>query len=177
MRKRKKWVPPKPMWYKVDPTDEKQLILRNGTRIRKGFEDVDLYCTEGCKVYSLTKYGLIPRRIQYLKKNNYGKKSPNGVPNGQRYPYVIFRDKKYDIHVLMTLAWDRPRAEGEEIDHINGNIDDCRKVNLRVVTREENLRCAKILRRLRKLAKERHDRLLNPCNMPQERLLEIFEGR
>lgn len=167
---------PKPIWYKVDPTDKKQLILRNGTRIRKGFNEADLYCTEGCKVYALTKRGLIPRTIQYLKKKNYGKKTPNGVNNGQRYPYLLFRNKKYDVHVLMNLAWDRPREEGEEIDHINGNIDDCRRVNLRVVTKEENRRCAKILRRLRKLAKERHDQSLNPRYMPQERLLEIFNG-
>lgn len=168
--------PARLIWYKDDPTDKKQLILRNGTRIRKGFNDAELYCTEGCKVYALTKRGLILRTIQYLKKKNYGKKTPNGVNNGQRYPYLLFRNKKYDVHVLMTLAWDRPREEGEEIDHINGNIDDCRKVNLRVVSKEENRRCAKILRRLRKLAKERHDRSLNPKYISQKRLLEIFEA-
>lgn len=165
---------PKPMWYKQDPSDERQLILKNGTRIRKSFDDVGLYCTRGGKVYALSKYGLLPRTIQFLKKNNYGKKTANGVRNGQRYPYVIFRDKKYDVHLLVALAWIGVRKEGEEIDHINGNIDDCRMVNLRIVTKEENRRRAKILRRLRHAARALHDPSLDPRNIEPQRLEQIF---
>ncbi len=125
-------------------------------------------------MYALSKYGLLPRKIQYLRKNHYCKKTKGGATQGQRYPYVMFRGKKYDVHLLVVLAWIGERKDGEEIDHINGNIDDCRVINLRIVTKEENRRCAKILRKLRKAAKQLHDPALDPKNMPQERLLKIF---
>ena len=173
-KKRKPRSPGKPLWYKQDPRDKRQIILKNGTRLRQPIINVGLYLSQGGRVYSLTTFGLRPRRIRFLKKNNYGKRTANGVPNGQRYPYVDFRRKKYDMHILVTLAWLRPRREGEEIDHINGNIDDCRLVNLRIVTKEENRRCAQILRKLRKAARDLHDPSLDPIHIPQERLLKIF---
>ena len=175
LNKRKKPRRPFPtVEYAVVADNQKTLRLRNGTVLRQAIPGVGLYLSQGGRVYSLTAFGLRPRRIRFLKKNNYGKKSANGVPNGQRYPYVDFRRKKYDVHILVTLAWLRPRREGEEIDHINGNIDDCRLINLRIVTREENRRCAQILRRLRKAAKQLNDPSLDPLNIPQPRLLKIF---
>ena len=175
LNKRKKPRRPFPaVEYAVVADNQKTLRLRNGTVLRQAIPGVGLYLSQGGRVYSLTAFGLRPRRIRFLKKNNYGKKSANGVPNGQRYPYVDFRRKKYDVHILVTLAWLRPRREGEEIDHINGNIDDCRLVNLRIVTKEENRRCAQILRRLRKAAKQLNDPSLDPINIPQPRLLKIF---
>lgn len=175
LNKRKKPRRPFPaVEYAVVADNQKTLRLRNGTVLRQAIPGVGLYLSQGGRVYSLTAFGLRPRRIRFLKKNNYGKKSANGVPNGQRYPYVDFRRKKYDVHILVTLAWIRPRREGEEVDHINGNIDDCRLVNLRIVTREENRRCAQILRRLRKVAKQLNDPSLDPINIPQLRLLKIF---
>ena len=155
--------------------NHRTLRLRNGTALRQAIPGVGLYLSQGGRVYSLTAFGLRPRRIRFLKKNNYGKKTVNGVPNGQRYPYVDFRGKKYDVHILVTLAWLRPRREGEEIDHINGNIDDCRLVNLRIVTKEENRRCAQILRRLRNASVKYNLSELNPRNMSREELLERFE--
>lgn len=176
--KRKKYRKPRRplplVEYEVVSENPRVLRLRNGVELRQAIPGVELYVSKGGRVYSLTKYGLRQRRIRYMKKNNYGKKSANGVPNGQRYPYVDFRRKKYDVHILVTLAWLRPRREGEEIDHINGNIDDCRLVNLRIVTKEENRRCAQILRRLRKAAKQLNDPSLDPLNIPQPRLLKIF---
>ena len=173
--KRKKPRRPLPLVdYAVVANNQRMLRLRNGTALRQAIPGVGLYLSQGGRVYSLTAFGLRPRRIRFLKKNNYGKKTVNGVPNGQRYPYVDFRGKKYDVHILVTLAWLRPRREGEEIDHINGNIDDCRLVNLRIVTKEENRRCAQILRRLRKAAIDLKDPSLDPKNMSQERLLKIF---
>lgn len=173
--KRKKPRRPFPaVEYAVVADNQKTLRLRNGTVLRQAIPGVGLYLSQGGRVYSLTAFGLRPRRIRFLKKNNYGKKSANGVPNGQRYPYVIFNGKKYDVHLLVALAWIGVRKDGEEIDHINGNIDDCRLVNLRIVTKEENRRCAQILRRLRKAAKQLNDPSLDPLNIPQPRLLKIF---
>lgn len=176
--KRKKYRKPRRplplVGYEAISENPRVLRLRNGVELRQAIPGVGLYLSQGGRVYSLTAFGLRPRRIRFLKKNNYGKKSANGVPNGQRYPYVDFRRKKYDVHILVTLAWLRPRREGEEIDHINGNIDDCRLVNLRIVTKEENRRCAQILRRLRKAAKQLNDPSLDPINIPQPRLLKIF---
>ena len=153
--KRKKTRRPlPPMDYAVVKDNHNILRLKNGTVLRQAIPGVGLYLSQGGRVYSLTAFGLRPRRIRFLKKNNYGKKTANGVSIGQRYPYVDFRGKKYEVHILVTLAWLRARREGEEIDHINGNIDDCRLVNLRIVTKEENRRCAQILRRLRKAARD-----------------------
>ena len=175
LNKRKKPRRPFPaVEYAVVADNQKTLRLKNGTVLRQAIPGVGLYLSQGGRVYSLTAFGLRPRRIRFLKKNNYGKKSANGVPNGQRYPYVDFRRKKYDVHILVTLAWIRPRREGEESDHINGNIDDFRLVNLRIVTKEENRRCAQILRRLRKAAKQLNDPSLDPINIPQPQLLKIF---
>ena len=170
----KRRAPKKPILFRRDPNDPKQLILLNGTRISQGFEGVGVYASRGGRVYSLTAFGLRPRRTRFLKKNNYGKKTSGGTAQGQRYPYIMFQGRKYEVHILVTLAWLRPRREGEEIDHINGNIDDCRLVNLRIVTKEENRRCAQILRRLRKAAKQLNDPSLDPLNIPQSRLLKIF---
>lgn len=165
-------LPPVP--FTVVSEEPRILRLRNGSLLKQAIPGVDLYLSKGGRVYSLTKYGLRQISIQYNRKKNYGHKTPNGVPNGPRYPYVIFGGKKYDVHLLVVLAWIGVRKDGEEIDHINGDIDDCRLVNLRIVTKEENRRCAQILRRLRKAAQELHDPSLNPRNMSQERLLKIF---
>jgi hypothetical protein len=181
MRKKKKnhqskisnhhWA--RPLSYKVDPTDSLVLILRDGTRIKQK-EGLDVFLSQDKCAYSLTRYGLRRIRINYTRKRRYGKKSRNGVNNGRRYPYVMYGCKKYDVHLLVVLAWIGVRKDGEEIDHINGDIDDCRTINLRIVSREENRRCAQILRRLRKAAQELHDPSLNPRNMSQERLLKIY---
>ena len=165
-------LPPVP--FTVVSEEPRILRLRNGSLLKQAIPGVHLYLSKGGRVYSLTKYGLRQISIQYNRKKNYGQKSPNGVPNGPRYPYVMFGGKKYDVHLLVVLAWIGVRKDGEEIDHINGNIDDCRKVNLRIVTKEENRRCAQILRRLRKAARNLHDPSLDPKNMSQERLLKIY---
>ena len=176
--KRKKYRKPRRplplVEYEVVSENPRVLRLRNGVELRQAIPGVELYVSIGGRVYSLTAFGLRSRRIRFLKKNNYGKKSANGVPNGQRYPYVLFRGKKYDVHLLVVLAWIGVRKDGEEIDHINGNIDDCRLVNLRFISKEENNRCGGILRKLRNAAVRLKDPSLNPANIPQSRLLIIF---
>ena len=172
-KRRKPRKPLKPVWFRVDPDDPCVLILRNGKRLRQK-EGLDLFFSMDGDVYSLTKYGLRKRRINFTRKRRYCMKSRNGVNNGRRYPYITFRGSTFTIHIYMIEIWVRPRREGEEIDHINGNIDDCRLINLRIVTKEENRRCAQILRRLRKAAKQLNDPSLDPLNIPQPRLLKIF---
>ena len=165
---------PKPLSFRFDCMEPWTLRLANGNKIKQGFHGIPLYVSRKGYVYTLTKYGLLPRKVRHLKKRNYGKKTSNGVSNGQRYPYVLFRGKKYDVHLLVVLAWIGPREEGYEIDHITGNIDDCRLVNLRIVTKEENRRCAQILRRLRKAARELNDPSLDPKNRTPEDMLKIY---
>ena len=172
--KRPRRRPYPPVEYAVISESPRILRLRNGSQLRQPVAGVDVYVSQGGRAYTLTRYGLRPIRIQFLRRNNYCKKTANGVNIGRRYPYILFRHIKYEMHVLMTLAWHRKREFGEEIDHINGNIDDFRKINLRVIPKEENVRCARILRRLRKAARDLHDPSLDPINIPQERLLKIF---
>lgn len=165
--------PGKKLQYKVDPKNKLILILRNGTRIKQK-EGLDLFLSSGGVVYALTKSGLRRRRIDYCRKRRYGKKSRNGVPNGRRYPYVTFRRGTYPVHILQVEIWIRPRRKGEEVDHLDGNIDNFALENLEIVTREENNRRRKILNAMRKAARDLHDPSLDPKHMPPERLQKIF---
>ena len=54
-------------------------------------------------------------------------------------------------HNLMAHAWLGPRPEGMECDHLNGNKEDWTADNLQWVTTKENIRRAKIMRKLRKM--------------------------
>ena len=174
-KKGKKQHLPKPLSFRFDCMEPWTLRLANGNKIKQGIHGVPIYVSRRGNVYTLTKYGLLPRKVRHHKKRNYGRKSRNGVPNGPRYPYVIFRGKSYPVHLLVVLAWIGPREEGYEIDHITGNIDDCRLVNLRLVTKEENRRCAKILKRLRKAARDLNDPSLDPKNRTPQDMLKIYE--
>ena len=175
MTKRKQRSPSPPLWFKADPKNKRILILRNGTRIKQSIPGVGLYTSRGGLIYALTKKGLSKRTISYNKKKNYGKKTSGGTTQGQRYPYIMFHGHKYEVHVLVSLAWRRKRRKGEEIDHVNGNIKDCRVENLRIITSEQNHWCSRVLRRLRKMAKLRADPALDPINIAQKDLLMMFK--
>ena len=174
LRTKRKRKPSRPLRFTLDVSDPRQLILRNGTRIRQILENVDLYLSQGGHVYSLTKFGLRRMRVDMNKKSRYGLKSCNGVNNGQTYPYVTFRGRTYRIHIYMALAWIGPRPKGHEIDHLNGNIDDWRLCNLQYVTYAENRRRAAILRRLRHAAQTLHDPSLDPVNKTPEEMSRIY---
>ena len=173
MSKKRKKISGPPLQYKVDPEDERTLILRNGMRVKQK-EGLDLFLSLGGNVYSLTKCGLRRRRIDYCRKRQYGKKSRNGVNNGQRYPYITFRGGTYPVHILQAEIWIGPRPKGYEVDHLNGNIDDWRLCNLQYVTCAENRRRAAILRRLRHAARTLDDSSLDPRNIEPQRLEKIF---
>lgn len=173
MSKRKRRQPGPPLWYKVDPEDKRTLILRNGMRIRQK-EGLDIFLSQGKCVYALTKMGLRRRQVNYCRKRQYGKKSHNGVNNGQRYPYITFRGGTYTIHILMVEIWIRPRREGEEVDHLDSNIDNFALDNLEIVTREENNRRRRILNAMRKAAVELNDPSLDPVNKTPEEMVRIY---
>jgi hypothetical protein len=44
------------------------------------------------------------------------------------------------VHQLVALAFIGPRPEGYEVDHIDGDRSNARAVNLRYLTRSENIR-------------------------------------
>lgn len=174
MRQRLK-VRARPLAYKVDNRDPLVLILRNGQRIKQK-EGLDIFLSQSGRVYSLTRFGLRPRRINYTRKRRYGKPSRNGVPNGHRYPYITFRGDTYPLHILMMEIWVRPRRAGEEIDHLDGNIDNFALDNLELVTREENNRRKGILQAMRRAAVDLHDPTLDPVNKTPKEMAEIYQA-
>lgn len=177
MSKKKRKKPGKAMRFKQDPMDARTLILRNGTRIRQSIEGVGLYISHGKRLYALTSRGLCPRSVDFTQKNNYCKRlnTGRGRAQGQVYPRVSLQGKKYRLHQLMALAWCGGIPDGFVADHINGDIDNFSFENIRVIDILENNRCGGILKRLRNLSKKRNDPSLDPLNIKQDDLLEIFE--
>ncbi len=176
-RQRKPRKPQPYVWFKFDPDDSRQLILSNGTRLRQAYAGIGLFLSQGGNVYALTRLGLRNRRVNFWKKNNYCKRIMNGrgCSQGQSYPSVEFLSRHYRLHKLMAHAWLGGIPNGMVADHINGNIDDFRTANLRIVSVEENDRCGGILRRLRNAAVKYGLPELNPRHMSREELLERFE--
>ena len=176
-RLRKNRKPQPFLWFKFDPDDHRQLILSNGTRLRQAYDGVGLFLTQGGNVYALTRLGLRNRRVNYWKKNTYCKRlhTGRGCSQGQNYPYVEYHGRTYRIHRLMAHAWLGGIPDGMVPDHINGDIDDFRTANLRIVSVEENDRCGGILRRLRNASVKYGLPELNPRNMSREELLNRFE--
>ena len=74
----------------------------------------------------------------------------------------------------MADAWMRPRRDFEEVDHLDGNIDNFRLSNLEIVTKQENQRRGKILRAMRKAARDLKDPSLDPANKTSEEMSRIF---
>ena len=74
----------------------------------------------------------------------------------------------------MVEIWIRPRREGEEVDHLDSNIDNFALENLEIVTREENWRRRRILNALRKAAVELNDPSLDPINKTPDEMARIY---
>ena len=76
-------------------------------------------------------------------------------------------------HKLVCTAFHGERPEGYECDHINGNNLDWSADNVRWVTKEENIRCGRYLKRLRKHGIDpkrlRYSLLLALYDLPWER--------
>ena len=107
-----------------------------------------------------------------LKPNTNPGLLRNKLGKGSRYP--IMRQFGHLLcHVLVCTAFHGERPEGCECDHIDGSNLDWSANNLRWVTKEENIRCGRYLKRLRKHGIDpkwlRYNLLLVLYNQPWER--------
>ena len=182
MSKRKRRQPGPPLWYKEDPEDERQLILKNGTRIRRCHDDVLAYCSQGGQFYSLSRYGLRAIHVHISPKKNYCKPVAGlGHNQGHHYPHIYIGDKYFPAHHMMIWAWCGEWDKLiENVDHIDGNIRNWKLSNLRVVLIEINDWCGGIIRRLRNAAKKYKLPMMHPSRRKPEDMLALydrFEGR
>lgn len=74
----------------------------------------------------------------------------------------------HTCHKLIAHAWLGECPEGEQIDHINGDLLNWSADNLRYVTPHENIRSARNMRKLRKMG-------IDPRRLHRNTLLYIYE--
>ena len=137
-----------------------------------------LYCTRDGKFMQRTRDGwteLKPATCPANLRSKSGKGSP--------YPQMLHFSALH-CHKLVCTAFHGERPEGYECDHINGSKLDWSADNLRWVTRAENYRCSRYLKRLRKHGIDpkrlRYSLLLALYSLPMERFdmcLHLFEER
>ena len=158
------------------------LVLRGGekTEVRvcaHGYDEQGeirstLYCTRD---------GIFMQRKidgwKELKPNTYPITS-RGASKGSRYPQMT-NFNAINCHVLVCTAFHGERPEGYECDHIDGNKLDWSANNLRWVTKEENIRCGRYLKRLRKHGIDpkwiKYNLLLVLYDQPWERFEECLQ--
>ena len=176
-KRRKARKPGRPLRYVVVSDSPRVLRLTNGTELRQPVEGVELYVSKNGRVFTLTSFGLRERHVDYTKKNHYLKRlnTGRGRSQGQVYPRLDFRGRKYSMHQLIAIAWRGGIGFGEVVDHINGDIDNFSYENIRVISIEENNWCGGILRRLRNAARKYNLPQMDPANRTPEDMLEVFE--
>ncbi len=177
MSKRKPRQPGPPLSYKEDPEDDRQLILKNGTRIRRCRDDVCAYCSEGGQFYSLSRYGLRAIHVHISPKKNYCKPTEGrGHNQGQHYPHVYIGDQYFPAHHMMIWAWRGSWDKlVENVDHIDGNIRNWKLSNLRVVLIEINDWCGGIIKRLRNAARKYKLPMMDPSKRSPEDMLALYD--
>ena len=154
MAKRKlRWIyPPQEEMHTIEVNDIHNIGLNGITELRpcqygineQGEVVKTLYCTRDGRFFVRYEDGW------HEQKLNFSPCSQN-YKRGSVYPIMRhFGNKR--CHVLVAYAWLGPRPEGYEIDHLNGDKLNWSADNLEYVTREENRRRSKILKRLRKMA-------------------------
>ena len=111
-------------------------------------------------------------REQVLVTSTPGKLSVN-ANRKQRY-YILPHHGDIYLHIAVCLAWNGPRPDGYECDHLNGIVSDNRASNLQWVTPAENRKRAVILRARRMVARQDNDPSKLPENMLPEELLALF---
>lgn len=175
--KRKARKPGRPLRYVVVSESPRVLRLTNGTELRQPVEGVELYISQNGRVFSLTSFGLRERHVDFTKKNHYLKPlhTGRGRSQGQVYPRLGFRGKKYSIHQLIAIAWKGGIGFGEVVDHINGDIDNFSFDNIRVIEIPENNWCGGILRRLRNAARKHNLPYMDPARRTPEDMLDLFK--
>ena len=173
--------------WKPTYEDYQLLVLRGGekTEVRvcaHGYDEQGeirstLYCTRDGIFLQRTHDGW-----KELKPNTCPANLRSKLGKGSRYPRMR-ECSALHCHKLVCTAFHGERPEGYECDHINGNNLDWSADNLRWVTREENIRCGRYLKRLRKHGIEpkrlRYSLLLALYSLPMERFdmcLHLFDG-
>ena len=114
------------------------------------------------------------RIVDTCARKSYNTRTLNGVIRGKTYPGVTYKGVHYRVHILMALAWIGSIPAGWEVDHLNGDINNWTRDNIRIVTVAENYRCAVILRARRMVARQDNDPSKLPENMKAEELLALF---
>ena len=158
------------------------LVLRGGekTEVRvcahgydeQGLIRSTLYCTRD---------GIFMQR----KAEGWAELMPNTCPaklkssgKGSCYPSMQ-NFGSLNCHILVCTAFHGERPEGYECDHINGNNLDWSADNVRWVTKEENIRCGRYLKRLRKHGIDpkriKYSLLLALYSLPWERFEECLQ--
>ena len=169
--------------WKYAYEDYSLVVLRGGepTEVRvcaHGYDEQGeirstLYCT---------REGIFMRR----KSDGWTELKPDTNPSsirsklgkGSRYPKLRMFGNLH-CHILACTAFHGERPEGYECDHINGNNLDWSADNLRWVTKEENIRCGRYLKRLRKHGIDpkriKYSLLLALYSLPMERFEECLQ--
>ena len=136
-----------------------------------------LYCTRDGVFMQRTRDGWVE-----LKPNTNPANLRSKLSKGSRYPQMTHYNA-INCHLLVCTAFHGERPEGYECDHVNGNNLDWSADNLRWVTREENIRCGRYLKRLRKHGIDpkriKYSLLLALYDLPWERFdmcLHLFDG-
>lgn len=122
-----------------------------------------LYCTRDGRFFVRKKDGW-----QELK-HGYTPNSPSlkDRRSHSHYPFMQ-RYNNFTCHTLIAHAWIGERPEGEQIDHINGDLLNWSADNLRYVTPHENFRSARNMRQLRRIG-------IDPKWLHRNTLLYIYE--
>ena len=104
------------------------------------------------------------RIVDTCARKSYNTRTLNGVIRGKTYPGVTYKG----------LAWIGSIPAGWQVDHINGDLNNWTRDNIRIVTVAENYRSAVILRARRMVARQDNDPSKDPKNMSSEELLQLF---
>lgn len=151
---------------RLAPEEIQQKIQQMGLQLCEGVVPrqgrVKLYCSIQGLFFTHSRRGL--NQIKPFVTKNFRYK-PNVHSN---YPRLCaFVGNPY-CHLLVAKAWLGPKPGPDYVlDHINGNILDCRVENLQWVTVAENVKRARLLRVLRSIGRD-------PRKMSREELLTIF---
>lgn len=103
-----------------------------------------LYCTRDGRFLQRKSDGWTE-----LKPNTNPSNLRSMLGKGSHYPKMQHHGR-LSCHILVCTAFHGPRPEGYECDHINGYNMDWSADNVRWVTKAENIRCGRYLKRLRK---------------------------
>ena len=173
--------------WKPTYEDYQLLVLRGGekTEVRvcaHGYDEQGeirstLYCTRDGIFLQRTHDGW-----KELKPNTCPANLRSKLGKGSRYPRMR-ECSALHCHKLVCTAFHGERPEGYECDHINGSKLDWSADNLRWVTKAENIRCGRYLKRLRKHGIDpkwiKYNLLLALYSLPMERFdmcLHLFDG-